>query len=441
MKRSTKYERKRNQGFIVIATYLGFLFLLPLGLYAFEIARIYLCQNQLRAVTDAAALAGATYLADPSNADLQPAEALKKAKEVALLYIKRNGAASCSLKDAELSESVDKDEPKAGKSSCDLLYDEDKKIVTAKAVLGVEPAFGRFLGISAVPVHAQSHAGVGKLEGDVVIVFDLSRSMGFATKSVWIERSYDPITKKLTHKIKKSLRTNTSAKDTLPAFPNKRFDVVPDPAYADFSVSPKLKGLANASIETKLAALVEAKDGHLETQQAFETSHSNDTELPQYIRPEPGFQDDYQKIALAATQPLADAKTALNEFIAKLSTYKSTHISLVSFSSGVSRTNNEKDSYDSFSTRTNFQLPNIELSSGNNKCTDVTSAINPSPVFGETNTGDAIEAATKMLQGSGHRKSVAKSIVILTDGRPNPPGSAGYFTGLKQAEAAAKKAG
>ena len=441
MKRSNRGRRIRNRGFIVIATYLGFLFLLPLGLYAFEVMRIYLCQGQLRAVTDAAALAGATFLADPSNADLEPKVALQKAKELALEYVRRNCAASYDLGETSISESVDSDQPKKGISTYDLLYDKEKKLVTAKAALGVEPAFGKFLGLSSVPVHAVSHAGVGSLDGDVVIIFDLSRSMGFATKSVWIERQWDPTTKKLSHTIKKVLRTNTSAKETLPAFPNTRFDVVPDPNFADFSVSDKLKGLANASIETKLAALVEAKDGNLESQSKFLSSHSTDTELPRYLNPAPGFQDDYQKIALAATQPLADAKGALNEFVSKVSGVKTVHLSLVTFSNGVSRQDSQQDTYDTFATRSGFRLPNIELNSEDSKSGKIGTALNPSPVFNETNTGKAIETATAMLQGAGHRKNAPKSILLLTDGRPNPPGGAGYFTGLRQAEDAAKKAG
>lgn len=445
MKKTMKSKRRgprRQHGFIIVlASWLGFLLLLPLGLYAFEVARIYLCQAQLRAVTDAAALAGATYMSAPSSARLSPAEALDKAKKQALLYVRRNVAAACDLSLASISKTVDSDIPAKGEATYDLLYDSEKKLVTAKAVLGVEPLFGRFLGINPVPVHAQSSAAVSGLDGDLVILFDLSRSMGFATKSVWIDRKWDPSQKKMSYSIKKKLNTANATQETLPGFPNIRYDVVPDPEIADFSRSEKLKALANASIQTKLAALVEAKAGNLENSQIFESSHAKDTELSSLIGPQAGLQDEYQKLALAATQPLADAKSALNDFIAKISESKNVHMALVTFSSDVSRSDMQsRDRADSYSTRFGFHLPNVELSKSSSKNSDVVDAIGPTPVFEETNTALALKAATAMLKGNGHRKNVAKTILLLTDGRPNPPGG-NYFSGLQEAENAAKDAG
>ncbi|MBX9567452.1 MAG: VWA domain-containing protein [Candidatus Obscuribacterales bacterium] len=439
----TKTNNRNKNGFIVIATYLGFLFLLPLGLYAFEVLRIQLCQHQLLAITDAAALAGSSYLSDPSTQEIEPATALKNAKQQALMFIQRNIAASYELTNTELSDTVDTDTPKKGVSKCDILYDAERKIVTAKAALGVEPAFGRFLGITTVPVRAQSHAGVERLDGDVVIVFDMSRSMGFATKSVWAIREWNSVDNKFEYKIKKELTTDSAADQTLPAFPNYRPDVLPNPELVDFSRSEKMKALASAPGEVKLAALYEAKMGNLESKEIFNSSKAANSDLMKYITPAKGFQDDYQKLALDATQPLADAKSAVTDFVAETSQTKTIHTALITFSGGVSRgpaSTQQQDVYDSYSTRTNFRLPNIELNKSEPKQGDVIKAIAPSPCFMETNTGDALRAAMDMLKGDGHRKSVAKSIIILTDGKPNPP-RGNYETGLTDAVNVATEAG
>lgn len=442
MTKETNTGRSKS-GFIVIATYLGFLFLLPLGLFAFEVLRIQLCQHQLLAITDAAALAGSSYLSDPTTQELGASQALKNAKKQALLYVRRNVAAAYDLSNTDLSDTVDTDTPKKGIATCDIIYDAERKIVTAKAALGVEPAFGRFLGAGTVPVRAQSHAGVETLDGDVVIVFDMSRSMGFATKSVWASREWDSAEGKYVYEVKKKLTTDSADDQTLPAFPNFRYDVVPDPELVDFSSSPKLKNLAEAPLDIKLAALVESKMGNLESKEIFESSKAASSELAKFITPGPGFQDDYQKLALANTQPLADAKSAVSEFVAQTSQTKNIHTALVAFSGMVSRgreTSQQQDVYDSYSTRKFFRLPNIELNKNEPKQTDVIKAIGPSPCFTQTNTGDALRAAMDMLKGDGHRKSVAKSIILLTDGKPNPP-NGNYTIGLKDAVDVATEAG
>lgn len=456
-----KKAKKRNEkGFIVIAAYLGFLFLLPLGLFAFEVLRIQLCQQQLRAVTDAAALCGAQYYSTQapsdqseqtqitpdsqsagSSSDSKTNGSLDKAKAQALLCFQRNIAAGYELANAVVSTTVDSDSPNKGISRFDLIYDKSKKMFTAKAALGVEPIFGRFLGLGSVPIHAQSHASISGMDGDVVIVFDLSRSMGFATKSVWVDRKFNESSMRMTYSIKKALNTASSATQTLPAFPNARIDVVPDPEAADFSVSEKLKTLKDAPADIKLAALVEAKAGNLEDNAKYESSNASKSGLSKYISPQEGLQDEFQRIALAATQPLSDAKSALKDFVNEITQSKSVHTSLVSYSSSVSGSKTEKqDILDSFSTRKDFRLPNIELSSTDEKHNKILNAIEPSPCFSETNTGEAIRRAVAMLKGDGHRHAVAKSIVLLTDGRPNPP-RGDYFSGLNDAVDAAKEAG
>jgi hypothetical protein len=193
----------------------------------------------------------------------------------------------------------------------------------------------------------------------------------------------------------------------------------------------------------QVAALVEAKAGNLENASIYHSSGADLCGLENYITPGPGFQDDYQRIALGATQPLSATKACLANFLDGASgAHSNVHVGLVTFSSSVSRTNlqSPKDSYDTYSTRSNFQLPNVELSQDSSKTADLVTALGPTPAFAQTNIGGAIRAATAMLTGTGHRKSVSKTIILLTDGRPNEPNN-DYYSGLNAAKDAAQEAG
>lgn len=399
-----KRTRKASGSFTVTAFVAAILILLPLGLYAFEVARLNLAAFQLRVATDAAALAAASYM---QNVKFDDSKEREKAKQAALEYVKRNVVTGVSLLSASLSNSVQEDNPESGKSTFDLIFNKDMS-VTAVAAFGLQPAFAKFLGLESVPVRVNSTAGPAGLIGDICIIVDLSGSMSVSTKSVVYKRKFDGT--QLTHSIAKNSTVSPNFGESGSTY------VVPDPATTDFTRSEKLKGLANAPDDVKLAALVEAKLGNLENAGIYESSHANLSPLAKYnLVPGPGYQDEYQKLALSAIQPLSDEKDVLADFLTTVGANPEAHFSLVTFSTNVSGA----EGHDEYSTRSNFRLPQVDLNKNDSRAEDVNTALGPAPSFNSTATGDAMLKAIKILNGDQHREGVQKTIVLLTDGLAN----------------------
>lgn len=396
--------RKQNGSFIVTTVAAAIMIVLPLGLYAFEVARANLASCQLRVATDSAALAAASYL---QNVNFDSTAEQTKAKEKALRFIQRNLVAGSSLKDARISSNVQQDSPGAGASTVDFIFNKDNT-VTAVAAFGLEPAFGAFLGIKSVPVRVNSTAGAGGLEGDICIIVDVSGSMSEDSTSVVFKRSFAG--GKLSHSIAGASTTPSSFGPSV-----QNSFLVPDPKKVDFNKTQHLKSLQNASDEAKLAALVEAKLGNLENATVYAKSHADVSALKELnFTPTPGCQDDYQRLALGATQPLADEKDVLSSFIEDVS-QNDAHFALVTFSQSVST----NEGHDNFETRKGFRLPQVDLNKENGRGNDVNTALEATPTFSSTNTGDSVLKAISILNGNQHRQGVQKTIVLLTDGLAN----------------------
>lgn len=396
--------RKTSGSFMVTAFVSAILVILPLGLYAFEVARLNLAAFQLRVATDAAALAGAIYMQDVNFDD--PNER-SKAKEAALAFLKRNLVSGVSLANTQVSQSVEQDSPISGGSSFDLHFNKDST-VTAVAAFGLQPAFAKFLGLDSVPVRVNSTAGPGGLIGDICIVVDLSGSMEFGTRSVIYGRSFSG------GKLRHSIAGNTSVP---PSFGEVDSEfVIPDPNTLDFTRAEKFKKFANAPFQVKLAALVEAKRGNLESIDKYKKGRADRSVLADFnFIPEPGYQDEYQKLALSAVQPLSDEKDVLADFLQRVGVNPDAHFSLITYSTGVST----REGHDSYSTRAGFRHPRVDLNNSQGRSEDINAALAPAPTFRSTATGDAVLEAIKMLNGDQHRAGVQKSIVLLTDGMAN----------------------
>lgn len=400
--------RARNQkgSFIVSTMVSALLIVLPLGLYAFEVARTNLAAFQLHVATDAAALAAASFL---QYADFHNQNDRKKAKDVALKFLQQNLVTGVSLQNAAFSSTVQQDNPAGGASTFDLSFNDEDKTVTAVAAFGLQPAFATFLGISSLPIRVNSSAGSGGMVGDICVVVDLSGSMGHSSRSVAFTRQDNG--NKVTHSI--------VATSTLPPAFQSNYpvnNIVPDPSAVDFTKSKLMQSLQNAPAEVKLAALVEARLGHLENSAVYESSHANLSALSKTnLVPGPGYQDDYQRLALSQTLPLADAKDALATFVQMTESSPGAHFSLVTYSTNVSGS----EGHDSFSTRNSFKHPQVDLNKENARGQDITEALAPAPTFGSTNTGDAVMKAVSMLEGGQHRNGAPKTIILLTDGVAN----------------------
>ncbi len=399
--------RSERGSIVVLVLSLAIMVILPIGLYGFEIARLFLAQAQLRSACDAAALAGALIMSKESTGT--EAEKKAKAKEAALAFFRRNLVVSGSLADAILSPNVKNDSPTQGKSTFDLDFESDGR-VRALASFGLASAFGGMLGIDSNTIRANSLAGHGGLEGDVVIVVDLSGSMGDKSQSVIFSRAYNAVTKKIDYKISEPVG------GTAIYGPTGIESAIPVPSQVDFSKDPLFAPIQNAPISVKTAALVEAKLGNLENDGAFRASHNDSAELATYLKPQDGFQEAYQKLAMKAIEPLSSEKAALQDFL-RSSDGSDMHAALVTYAQDVSSGNDRKDN---FKTKVGHKLPIVNLNKDNARLGDVMDAINPSPLFNSTNTGGALLQAASMFDNSGgHRESAPKTIVLLTDGMPN----------------------
>lgn len=400
-------QRSNKSGTTMIMILIGAnMIILPLGLFAFEMSRLNMATKQLKAATDAAALGAASFLANSSGTSQSN---MQKAKELALEFFKKNMVMSTMLKDSVISPSVDTDSPDVHTGTFDLVLDDATGRVTAKGAFGLEPAFGKYLGLGTAPIHTHSLAGYEGLEGDVVMVVDISDSMTSNSSSVISKRTVDRGTNKVTYRVVRDAK----AVPTLGRLGSK--SAIPPPDTAKYNKNPLFARLANASYDVKLAALVEAKRGNLESQGVFQSSGANTGPLNGFVNPEPGWKAGYQQVAMEQVQPLADEKTALSEFVAGLGSGGDAHLALVTFGG---RNSVAPDHKDSFSTFSGHKYAHVELDKGLDKKDLCVQSLAPSLTFNGTDTKGGMEEAIKMLEGPAHRPEVQKTIILLTDGVP-----------------------
>ena len=380
--------------------------ILPLGLFGFEMSRLNMATKQLKAATDAAALAAASFLANSSGSSESN---MQKAKQLGLDFYKKNMVMSVMLSKSAISPTVDSDSPDTGEGTFDLVLDSATGRVTAKGAFGLEPAFGKYLGLGTAPIHTHSLAGYEGLEGDICVVVDISDSMTSNSSSVVVRRTYDRGANKVTYRVVRDAK----AVPTLGRLGSA--PAIPPPETAQFNQSPLFQRLANASTDVKVAAMVEAKRGNLESQAAFTSSGANTGVLNGFVTPEAGFKAAYQKVAMKQVQPLADEKTALEEFIAGLGSSGEAHLSLVTFGG---RNSVPPDKKDDFSTFSGHHYPHVELDKGSDKRDLVMASLAPALTFNGTDTKGGMQEAIRILEGPAHRPEVQKTIILLTDGVP-----------------------
>lgn len=406
MQAKLKSNSRSKSGLVMLLVMIGaFMILLPLGLFGFEVARLNMASKQLKAATDSAVLAAASYMSNTSGG----AESFEAGRKLALDFFKKNVVMSVMLSNSNLSPSVDSDAPASGMGSFDLVIDEATGKITAKGAFGLEPAFARFLGLNAVPIHTHSVAGFSGMEGDICMVVDISDSMTAASKSMTTQRIYNATSNKVTYKI---VNRNSSALPTLGR--RGATSAVPRLELANWSSSAHFRSIANMSDDIKLAALIEAKRGNLESPAKFAESHANAGILNGVINPEPGWRRDYQLLAMAHVNPLADEKVALSEFISGLEG-SNAHLSLVTFGG---RSSSGPDTKDDFSTFGNHHYPHVALSKSEDKRQLVIDSLAPCLSFLWTDTKGGLREGVKILEGTEHRPEVPKTIILLTDGVP-----------------------
>ncbi len=202
-------RRQSGQAMVVLGLILAVFMVLALGLFGFEIHRIELAREQLRAACDAASLAAAATLASSDN--LNPTLAHTTAINTALTTFRNNLVIGTSLSAATQAASTT-DSPNANEA---LLYfefldphnnnavvplgDSRGKIIKVDGTFGLVPAFGKFLGINSTAVRTTSWGGVPNL--DVVLCFDVSASIDDQTNVSFVKRRWDAANGKIIYTV------------------------------------------------------------------------------------------------------------------------------------------------------------------------------------------------------------------------------------------------
>lgn len=380
--------------------------LLPIGLFAFEVARMQMAQKQLRSATDAAALAASAYLANVTGSR---SAATPAAKQLALDFFKQNIVMSDFLSQSTLTTTAATDNPATLHGALQVDVDDTTGRVRATAAYGLRPAFGNFLGLSTETVRTKSLAGYNGLEGDIVLAVDISDSMTIASDSKVVKRTYNSTSKTTTYAIVRS--------STAPSHLGRRgaANAIPNPDTTDFSKSDIMNKFSGMPSAVKTAALVEAKRGNLENAAIFASSNADKGILKAFVTPGPGYKSGYQKLSMQKVLPLYEAKSALTDFMAQLKDDGDAHVGLITFGG---RESTGADCKDDFQTYADHHYPHVNLSKADPKKQLVVDSIAPSLTFNGTDTKGAMQASINMLEGGEHRPEVEKTIILLTDGIP-----------------------
>jgi hypothetical protein len=185
-----------GQSIVVMVAIITLLILFPVGLFSYEVNRMEVCRQQLRAACESAALAAGVTLA--SQDSLDTAQAQRQAIQTALTTFRDNSVVGVSLKGTTLTSDTS-DSPKPEESTlCVELLDPNEgnqpvaigdpkgKVVRVTAAFGLKPSFGPFVGVGSAPLRSTNSSGVPDL--DVVLCFDVSGSMDDQTPVTFVKR-------------------------------------------------------------------------------------------------------------------------------------------------------------------------------------------------------------------------------------------------------------
>jgi hypothetical protein len=482
--KSSTIRNQKGQAVIVIGFVTALLFLLSIGLYAFELNRVEVAREQLQSACEAAALAGAATLAGSDEKD--PYTAHSNATATALHEYQQNSVAGTSLGGADMAINATTT-PAPGDSNLYIefldphnnnavvpLGDPNGKIVKVYGALGFQPAFGRYLGLGNVPLKAVASGGVPQL--DVALCFDVSASMDDQTPVTFVRRTWSN---------NKCVYTKTSCASGAPAgaiaqgplyniigppptgsacdaLPPQNLSVagqsdhqyrltfsaalrgandnskpgsvsVTNTMFSDVVVNIDGNNVYGGMVYSgydfpDVATLVEASRGNLEDATVFANSGAS-TGVPSTVKPRGGYKAAYQAIARQNIHPLYDAQVACQSFLDIMNTNTDAHFSLVSFTTNAGNTSTDSVSMpnvDSSFAGGTGSFPNHLISlAGVGTQTNYASAradIGASTAISGTNIGDAVDTGYHQLVGGGARTGAKKAIVVFTDGQPTAGG-------------------
>jgi hypothetical protein len=171
--------------------------------------------------------------------------------------------------------------------------------------------------------------------------------------------------------------------------------------------------------EAKVAMLVEAKRGNLDSGALYTSSHA-DKSITQYIggfTPEVGYQAEYQRLALSVSQPLASEVQAVHYFMDKAAG-TDVHWSFVGFGNGAPGIGNREASVLDKTQVGSYQFPLIELQKDKQNHHEVLDSLDLGTMSWGTHTYKGLQQGMEQLTGAGHTEGWKKTLILLTDGVP-----------------------
>jgi hypothetical protein len=454
-----KTRNARGQASIPVIL-IAFLAIGVIGLFAFEVCRAASVRDQLRAATEAAALAGSTALAGSS--ELEAATSQSNAINVARSVLVKNDIFGVPL--TTLESDYDS-KPAVNHLKLRMRFIDPKtknpvpigdpkgKTLEVQTKFGMRPLFADMVGMTvatSMPIEARAQGGVGDL--DIVLCFDVSGSMDDETKITRVRRRWDPGEGKIKYDIIYQGEIGPSAHSAI--------------APQNLSLNAALRGSANtgtppgnfppgsASVDgltdvvvnldeqnafgsfsqdgfdfPSVGVLVEAARGNLENAGVFASSQAN-TALAGQVAPKPGYQAAYFKYAHEHTHPIAEARAAASDFFNLMNKNSNAHFGLVCFDDTIGSTPltvkngpNVSASYPSAGTG-NFPIPAITLKQPEDQTnfTEVTGITPKLVALGATNIGGACSKAVDMYTPANTRPNAKKVIIVFTDGAPTVGG-------------------
>lgn len=221
---SIRCNKRRNElgaGFVLLTLFVATFVLLPCGLFAFELMRYNLITQELKNVTDAAALAGGAAMASASK-DFDLLAVHELAIQTAAVTFQQNSVASTKFSPAnvivhqnELSSEAPR---KPFQATLNIALVDDLgnlqqagstsiKKLRVQSLYADTPAFAHLLNLMPVIVaSAQADAGLPQL--DLFICFDVSGSMDDQTEVTLVRRFWNIKEKTVDYKM---LATGTIA--------------------------------------------------------------------------------------------------------------------------------------------------------------------------------------------------------------------------------------
>lgn len=189
-----------GQAMVVLGLILAVFAVMAVGLFGFEVSRMELAREQLRAACDSASLAAAATLANSDNVSTSSAQT--QAMNTALTTFQQNEIIGVSLSGATIATSSTA-VPGANQGSLSFQFldphnnnqpvglgDPRGKIIQVNGAFWVQPAFGQYLGLSSAPVRVSSLGGVPAL--DIALCFDVSASIDDQTPVTFVRRQWNP---------------------------------------------------------------------------------------------------------------------------------------------------------------------------------------------------------------------------------------------------------